>query len=32
MARRVGDQLLFGLVLNLSQTSVGLQQRSDLPR
>ena len=28
----VGDQLLLGLVLNLSQTSVGLQQRSDLPR
>ena len=28
----VGDQLLLGLVLNLSQTSAGLQQRSDLPR
>ena len=28
----VGDQLLLGLVLNLSQTSAGLQQRSDLLR
>ena len=28
----VGDRLLLGLVLNLSQTSAGLQQRSDLPR